>query len=223
MCGIIGYFGFRDAAKILHESLKKLTYRGYDSWGICVKNGKEIFHVKDVGDVEKLESIETPFFANLGVGHTRWATTGRVTKINAHPHFNETEDIAVVHNGIIENFQELKKELLKKGHEFKSETDTEVICHLIEEYLKEGNDFPEAVRKAFLRLEGRNAIVAIHRDFHGIVAIKRGSPLVVGIKENGNAHEYFVASDLRAFIHETNKVIFLNDNEMVIIHGYENS
>lgn len=223
MCGIVSYLGFRNAAEILHNALRKLTYRGYDSWGFCLKNGSKIFHVKDVGDIEKLKRIEAPFEANLGIAHTRWATTGKVSKNNAHPHFDEERKIAVVHNGIIENFQELKKELESKGHKFYSETDTEIVCHLIEEYMEEGNDFPEAVRKAFLRLKGRNAIVAMHRDFHGLVAIKRGSPLVVGIKDDGDKEEYFVASDVRAFVEETKKAVFLNDDEMVVVHANENN
>ncbi len=218
MCGIIGYIGHKDASQLLHEGLKKLTYRGYDSWGLAIHTGSDIFHVKNVGDIEKLERIEIPFESNVGIAHTRWATAGSVTKENAHPHFNEDKSIAVVHNGIIENFQELKKELEMKGHRFSSETDTEVVCHLIEEYIEEGNDFPEAVRKAFLKLEGRNAIVATHRKFPGLVSIKKGSPLVVGVGDN----EYFVASDIRAFLKHTKRVIFLDDNEMVILNGNEN-
>ncbi len=218
MCGIIGYIGHRSASHILHEGLKKLTYRGYDSWGLAVLTESKILHVKDVGDVDKLEKIEIPARSSIGIAHTRWATTGSVTKENAHPHFNEDGSIAVVHNGIIENFQELKKELEMKGHRFSSETDTEVVCHLIEEYMEEGNDFPEAVRKAFLRLEGRNAIVAMHKEFPGLVAVKKGSPLVIGVGDN----EYFVASDIRAFLNHTKKVIFLDDNEMVILNGNEN-
>ena len=218
MCGIFGYVGNNNAVPILKKGLKKLNYRGYDSWGLGLKTRDKIKIIKDVGDFERLE--ETPKIdSNLGISHTRWATMGEISKNNAHPHTNEDNGICVVHNGIIENFRELKEELLNKGHNFKSETDTEIICHLIEEY--DEYKFPEAVRKAFLKLKGRNAIVALHKDFNGLVGVKNGSPLVVGIKNNSGKEEYFIASDHRAFITETNKVIFLNDNELVVLEQNE--
>ena len=211
MCGIVGYFGYQNAILILEEGLKKLTYRGYDSWGFSFKDNGKIKVIKDVGDFEKI-NFRNRGNSNIGISHTRWATTGRVSKENAHPHLGCDGKIAVVHNGIIENFQQLKKELIEKGHQFKSETDTEVVCHLIEEYVKE-NEFPEAVRKCFLRLNGRNAIVVMHEDFNGLVGVKNGSPLLVGIGEN----EYFIASDVRAFIDKTKKVIYLDDNNLVVL------
>ena len=214
MCGIFGYIGNNNAIPILKKGLKKLNYRGYDSWGFGLKIKDKIEIIKDVGDFEKVKEFPD-IKSNCGVGHSRWATTGKVSKENAHPHANENSEIVVVHNGIIENFQELKNSLLSRGHKFKSETDTEIICHLIEEYSE--YEFPEAVRRAFLRLEGRNAVVALHKNFNGLVGVKNGSPLIVGIKNNSGKEEYFISSDPRAFIEETNKVIFLNDNELAVL------
>ena len=215
MCGIIGYFGNREASQLLQRGLKKLNYRGYDSWGFGVKNQKGINIIKEVGDFEQVDNLPE-VKGNCGISHSRWATTGKVCVENAHPHATEDSKIAVVHNGIIENFQELKNDLLNRGHEFKSETDTEVIGHLIEEFSE--FEFPEAVRKAFLKLKGRNAVVALHQNFDGVVGVKNGSPLVVGIKNNPNKEEYFISSDLRAFTNETNRVIFLDDNELVVLN-----
>jgi len=211
MCGIVGYFGPRNALPILQEGLKRLTYRGYDSWGLSFKNDGKIKIIKEVGDFEDVNLCNNEF-SNTGISHTRWATTGKVSKDNAHPHIDCENKIAVVHNGIIENFQILKQELIEKGHKFKSDTDTEIICHLIEIYAKE-DDFPEAVRKAFLRLNGRNAVVAISEDFEGIIGIKNGSPLIVGLGEK----EYFISSDVRSFWDKTNKVIYLDDNHLAIL------
>lgn len=211
MCGILGYFGKNNAVEILREGLKKLTYRGYDSWGIGFKNNNKIEIIKDIGDFEKV-NLKNNIKTNIGISHTRWATTGEVSKDNAHPHLDCENKIAIVHNGIIENFQELKNELLEKGHNFRSGTDTEIICHLIEEYMK-NYKFPEAVRQAFLKLKGRNAIVAMHQNFNGLVGVKNGSPLIIGI---GNK-EYFIASDIKAFSDKTKKVIYLDDNNLVIL------
>ena len=211
MCGIFGYFGYRNAIPILQEGLKRLIYRGYDSWGIGFKNNGKIEIIKDIGDFERI-NLENNKESNIGISHTRWATTGKVSKENAHPHLDCENKIAIVHNGIIENFQELKKELMERGHKFKSETDSEIISHLIEEYMKKF-DFPEAVRVAFLKLKGRNAVVAMSENFNGLVGVKKGSPLVVGIGER----EYFIASDVRAFVRETRRVIYLDDNEMVVL------
>ncbi len=215
MCGIIGYFGNREAGPILQKGLKKLNYRGYDSWGFGLKNKGKIEIIKDVGDFEKLDNLPN-IKSNCAISHSRWATTGKISKENAHPHTSEDKKIAIVHNGIVENFQELKKELLSKGYKFKSETDTEIICHLIGEY--SGFEFPEAVRKSFLRLKGRNAIVALHQDFSGLVGVKNGSPLILGVKNNPDKEEYFIASDQRAFVDETKKAIFLDDNELVVLN-----
>lgn len=210
MCGIVGYYGNRNASPILKKGLKKLNYRGYDSWGFGFKNGERIEIIKDIGDFEQTKDFPE-IDSNCGISHSRWATTGKVSKENTHPHFTEDKKIALVHNGIVENFQELKSELISKGHKFASETDTEVICHLIEEYLELG--FQEAVRMAFLRLRGRNAIVVMNHDYSGLVGVKSGSPLVVGVGDN----EYFIASDSQAFNSEASKVIFLEDNELVVI------
>jgi glucosamine--fructose-6-phosphate aminotransferase (isomerizing) len=211
MCGIIGYKGDGNAGQLVHSGLKKLTYRGYDSWGFGFKNGKGFDIIKDVGDVEKIETIDSNG-TNIALGHCRWATHGGVTKENAHPHTSCDGKIAVVHNGIIENYQELKKELVEKGHKFLSETDTEVIVHLIEEYSKE-NDFPTAVKLASARLEGLYSFVVANMDFDGIIGVKNGSPLVIGVGENEN----FFASDVMAFIERTKNAIYLNDGEMAII------
>lgn len=210
MCGIVGYYGQRESAPILKKGLRKLNYRGYDSWGFGFKKSMGIHIIKDVGDFEQVKDFPE-VSSTCGISHSRWATTGEVSQKNTHPHTTEDGRIMVVHNGIIENFEELKKELIEKGHKFQSDTDTEVFCHLIEEYLNIG--FPEAVRKAFLRLNGRNAVVAVNYDYPGLIGVKSGSPLVVGVGEK----EYFIASDIRAFSDETKKVIFLEDNELVLI------
>lgn len=211
MCGIFGYFGSRNALPILQQGLKKLIYRGYDSWGLSFKNNGRIKVIKDVGDFEEA-NLGNSDISNVGISHVRWASTGKVSKENAHPHLDCEGKIAVVHNGIIENFQELKKELEERGHKFNSETDTEIICHLIESYVKR-DEFPEAVRKSFLRLKGRNAIVAISEDFDGMVGVKSGSPLIVGLGDK----EYFISSDVRSFWDKTDKVIYLDDNHLAIL------
>ncbi|OGH24824.1 MAG: glutamine--fructose-6-phosphate aminotransferase [Candidatus Levybacteria bacterium RIFCSPLOWO2_01_FULL_39_24] len=211
MCGIFGYVGHESkAAEIVLEGLKLLEYRGYDSWGIAVKQGKKLVFEKHVGKIGDAK-INLPQ-SSLGIGHTRWATHGGVTEKNSHPHLDCTKTIAVVHNGIVENFQELKTELIKKGHKFISETDTEAIPHLVEENLKR-EGFSSSVRDAFNLLKGLNAVVIANAVSKEIVAAKTGSPLVVGI---GNK-ELFVASDFCAIVKHTNKVIFLEDKQMVIL------
>ncbi len=210
MCGIIGYKGNKNATEIVIEGLKRLEYRGYDSWGIALKN-KEIDITKRVGKIGDFSDASKLKKSKIAIAHTRWATHGKVTEKNAHPHISCDKKIAVVHNGIIENFQELKKEL-EKNHKFLSETDTEVIPHLIEENMKLG--FEEAVKKAIKRLEGSYAIVVIHQDEEKIIAARKGSPLVLGVGKD----ECFVASDVPAFLKHTNKVIFLDDGETVIIN-----
>ncbi|MDO8621246.1 MAG: glutamine--fructose-6-phosphate transaminase (isomerizing) [Candidatus Levybacteria bacterium] len=211
MCGIFGYVGNKnDAADIVLEGLKLLEYRGYDSWGVAVKVRKKLSvdkHIGKIGDAQ----VNLPQSV-LGIGHTRWATHGGVTAANAHPHMDCTKTIAVVHNGIVENFQELKTELIEKGHKFISETDTEIIPHLIEENLKK-EGFASSVRDAFNSLKGLNAVVVAYAPSREIVAAKTGSPLVVGIGKN----ELFVASDASAIVKHTKKVIFLEDNQMVIL------
>ncbi|MDZ4227825.1 MAG: glutamine--fructose-6-phosphate transaminase (isomerizing) [Candidatus Levybacteria bacterium] len=211
MCGIFGYVGHQNnAADIVLEGLKLLEYRGYDSWGIAVKLGKKLAYEKHIGKIGDAK-INLPQ-STLGIGHTRWATHGGVTEKNAHPHLDCTKTIAVVHNGIVENFQELKAELIKKGHKFISETDTEVIPHLVEENLKR-EGFSSSVRDAFNTLKGLNAVVIANAVSKEIVAAKTGSPLIVGIGDQ----ELLVASDASAIVKHTKKVIFLEDNQMVIL------
>ena len=181
MCGIFGYVGKNNnAAQITLEGLKLLEYRGYDSWGIAVKSGKKLDVEKHVGKIGSaaLKSSIINHKSSIAIGHTRWATHGGVTVQNAHPHLDCTKTIAVVHNGIVENFEELKKDLIKKGHKFISQTDTEVIVHLIEDFLKEGLLL---LFVTFNLLKGLNAIVVVNAVSSEIIAAKNGSPLIVGI------------------------------------------
>ena len=211
MCGIFGYTGNKqNAANIILEGLKGLEYRGYDSWGIAIKVNGSIQSEKHIG---KIGNAETDLPASsIGIGHTRWATHGGVTVENAHPHTDCKKQVAVLHNGIVENFQELKDELQKKGHKFISETDTEVIAHLIEEHLKT-KDFIGSVRVAFNSLKGLNAIVALYTKSSQIIAAKNGSPLILGVGKD----ELFVASDASEIIKHTKQVIFLEDGQMAVL------
>ncbi|EKE14951.1 MAG: hypothetical protein ACD_12C00224G0002 [uncultured bacterium] len=214
MCGIFGIINDKNnqAAQTVLEGLKKLEYRGYDSWGISIipQNQKEIQVDKHIG---KIGEAKTNLPKGLiALGHTRWATHGGVTDNNAHPHLDCTKKIAVIHNGIVENYQEIKVELLQKGHKFISETDTEVIAHLIEEKSK-SKKINEAIFKTFKILRGSNAIAVLDYNSQTIIACRNGSPLVVGLGQN----QYFLASDVPAFLKETNKVYFLNDGEGVIL------
>jgi len=216
MCGICGYIGKdKNAFEVVMKGLKELEYRGYDSWGIAGMNEKKLHIHKEVGRIgnAKLDVFSDFSESNLAIGHSRWATHGGVTEENAHPHTGQYEDIAVVHNGIIENYENIRNELKKKGKIFKSETDTEVIPHLIEEYMKETNSLEEAVKKTIEKLEGRYAIVTICQREHKLVAARRGSPLIVGIGKG----ETFVASDVPAFFEYTRNVNYLDDNQMVVI------
>jgi len=214
MCGIIGYLGPKKISSVLIEGLKKLEYRGYDSAGLAVVNkGKlEIRRVK--GKISKLEEAIriSPIDGNYGIGHTRWATHGRPSEENAHPHRDCTETIVVVHNGIIENYLDLKKELLKEGHSFRTETDTEVIAHLIEENFD--GDLETAVRKALQKLGGVYALAVISsKDTEKIITAKKGPPAIIGLGSN----EYFVSSDLAPILGHTRDVVFLNDEEIAVI------
>ncbi|MFH0837087.1 MAG: glutamine--fructose-6-phosphate transaminase (isomerizing) [Candidatus Aenigmatarchaeota archaeon] len=208
MCGIIVYKGNKKAADIMLDGLKRLEYRGYDSCGMAIISNNKIELKKDIGriaDVNKrlgFLSME----GNIGISHTRWSTTGRVTQKNAHPHLSCDGNIAVVHNGVIENYSELRKDLITKGHKFISETDTEVIAHLIEE----DANFERACLKTFKKIKGRNAFIAINNKGEMVVA-RNGSPLVIGVGDN----EYFIASDVPAFIKHTRKVIFIEDGELI--------
>ncbi|VVA43345.1 Glutamine--fructose-6-phosphate aminotransferase (isomerizing) [Candidatus Roizmanbacteria bacterium] len=212
MCGIFGIINDNNnqAATSVLEGLKKLEYRGYDSWGISIISETEIKIDKHIG---KIGEAKTNLPVGLiALGHTRWATHGGVTDNNAHPHLDCTKKIAVIHNGIVENYQGIKEDLLKKGHQFISETDTEVIAHLIEEKskLKKIN---EAIFETFKLLRGSNAIAVLDFKTQTIIACRNGSPLVVGLGNN----QYFLASDVPAFLKETNKVYFLNDGEAVVL------
>ncbi|AIF69767.1 glucosamine-fructose-6-phosphate aminotransferase [Palaeococcus pacificus DY20341] len=216
MCGIIAYIGERKASEVLINGLKRLEYRGYDSAGIAINDKEEIEVKKGAGRLDELnEKLKfSEIGGRTGIAQTRWATHGEPNDVNAHPHMDCIGEIALVHNGIIENYLELKEELLKKGHVFKSETDTEVIAHLIEEELKSSQDFEEALRKALLKLKGSFALAIVYKnDTDHIYLVRNESPLVLGV---GNG-EMFAASDVPAFLAYTNKVIFLDDGEYAII------
>ncbi len=211
MCGIVGYIGDREAVPLLLEGLKRLEYRGYDSAGIATLGKGEITIRRRQGKIRELERIlkKSPLEGPMGLGHTRWATHGRASEENAHPHTDCRGSLAVVHNGIIENYLSLKEELSREGHIFKSDTDTEIIAHLIEKYLQ-GN-LEEAVRKALRRVRGSYALGAMWEGDSGkIVAARSGSPLIVGLKDG----ESFLASDIPALLKETRKVIYLGDGEI---------
>jgi len=215
MCGIFGVIpdSKQNAAETILRGLKKLEYRGYDSWGIAVKSyEKNILLVeKHIGKIGEAHT-KLPKSA-IGIGHTRWATHGGVTDMNAHPHLDCTQKIAVLHNGIVENYQELKEVLKHNGHIFLSETDTEVIAHLIEEKVKT-KSFINAVTETFNELIGSNAIAVLDYESEAIIVCRNGSPLVLGIGKN----EYFFASDVTAFLEKTNKVVFLSDGEGAILN-----
>ena len=201
MCGIFCYIGEdKNAAEKILNGLKVLEYRGYDSWGIAVGNGRKLDFEKHVGKIGRA-TVSLPK-SKFGIGHTRWATHGKVTDENAHPHLSCNSKIALVHNGIVENYQQIKRSL-DKTHKIKSETDTEVVAHLIESELQ-GKSFIDAVRSAFKKLKGLNAIVALSTDGQ-ITAARKGSPLVLGF---GN-DEYFVSSDQAAILPHTKKVTVL--------------
>lgn len=216
MCGIVGYVGKNQAPSILIDGLNKLEYRGYDSAGMAVHDGKNINMLKTKGRLSNLIKllIEHPLKGTLGIGHTRWATHGAPSDINSHPHMSEDHVIAVVHNGIIENYMEIKEELSEKGFHFVSETDTEIIAHLIDSYYKEGLSFEKSVFKAVSRLEGAYALGIICRDCPDtLIAVRKGSPLVVG---NGNG-ENFIASDIPALLNYTREVYFLEEDEIAVL------
>ncbi|HRN96503.1 MAG TPA: class II glutamine amidotransferase [Candidatus Levybacteria bacterium] len=210
MCGIFSYLGNRkDAGALILDGLKALEYRGYDSWGIAVKkNDGNLFTEKHVG---KIGNATLPHFsASVGIGHTRWATHGGVTKENSHPHADCKKEIVVVHNGIVENYAKLKQKL-KLKHTFLSETDTEVVAHYLEEKLTKNTDLLDVVIKTFQELEGLSAIIVYRPATDEFVAVKNGSPLIFGIGDN----EYYLASDSAALLPHTQKVYYLEDNEFL--------
>lgn len=214
MCGIVGFIGKKEASPILIEGLSKLEYRGYDSAGIATMDNGNISVAKCKGRLANLENKlkEEPVKGNIGIGHTRWATHGEPSDINSHPHTNEVGTISVVHNGIIENYLQLREKLISKGYKFCSETDTEVIPHLIDYYFK--GDLVEAVIKAVSRMEGSYAIGVISsKEPDKLIAVRKDSPLIVGVGDG----EYFIASDVPAVLNHTRDVYYLNDNEFVVL------
>jgi len=223
MCGIFGCI-LKDgnAASTVHAALKRLEYRGYDSVGEATIHKGKLFIKKDKGKIDEVHFIHNldDIPGRIAIGHTRWATHGAPSQVNAHPHIDCTEQTAVVHNGIIENFAALKKELEDLGHVFKSKTDTEVISHLIEDKIKEGLSLAQAVCDAVKRLDGSYAVVVISvKEPNRIVCARKESPLVVGVGENS----VYCASDIPAFLPLTNQAVIVEDGELVILSddGYE--
>jgi len=215
MCGIFGYIGDSSAPQIIHQGLKRLEYRGYDSWGISVIDNGKIKTVKNIGHIP--ESIEVKKHSNIGIGHTRWATHGGVTITNAHPHFSLDKRFVVAQNGIVENYLELKNVLEKKGYIFKTQVDTEVIVKLIEDYLKKEKDLTKALISTYKRLDGRNTVILLDSFTSKILAIRNGSPLILGIS-NGNV---YLASDPLAFNQHTKSIVEINNGELVEIEEGE--
>lgn len=213
MCGIVGYIGNQQAAPILLDGLSKLEYRGYDSAGIAVYDGEKINMTKSKGRLKVLSELThdgSSMRGVLGIGHTRWATHGEPSDVNAHPHFNKAETIAVVHNGIIENYLKLKKKLSAKGYEFISETDTEVIAHLLD-YYYDGNPL-RAITKVMHRMEGSYALGIVFKDHpQELYAVRKDSPLIVGHTDGGN----IIASDVPAVLKYTRDVFFIENEEIV--------
>jgi len=215
MCGIIGYIGPKDVVPVLIDGLRKLEYRGYDSAGVAVVRNGAIDLRRSAGKLSNLEHaiVLDPITGDYGIGHTRWATHGRPTEENAHPHRDCTGKIVVVHNGIIENYLDLKQELQRQGHTFVTETDTEIVAHLVEREMKD-DGLENAVRRALMLMRGLFALVLISADDPGkIIAVRNGPPIVVGLGDG----EFFVASDIPAILSHTRDVVFLGDEEMAII------
>ena len=213
MCGITVYVGEGNAVPELLGGLENLEYRGYDSAGIALQNGVGLDVVKTEGKIDQLQDAvkDEQLQGEIGIGHTRWSTHGPPTDENAHPHTDCTGEIAVVHNGIIENYRELRQQLTDAGHVFTSETDTEVIPHLIEEFHEEGGDIEAAFREAIRQLEGSYAVAAITADSDAVFATRNGSPLVLG----RGTDRYFLASDVPAFLERTDEVVYLEDGDVV--------
>src|SRR5499426_3366436 len=215
MCGIIGYIGPKEVVPVLIDGLRRLEYRGYDSAGVAVVRDGHVDLRRSAGKLSNLEDVigSDPISGDYGIGHTRWATHGRPTEENAHPHRDCTGRIVVVHNGIIENYLDLKRQLQKEGHRFVTETDTEIVAHLVEREMKD-DGLENAVRRALLYLRGLFALVLISADDpNKIVTVRNGPPIVVGLGEN----EFFVASDIPAVLSHTRDVVFLGDEEMAVV------
>ena len=223
MCGIVGYIGQRNALPIVVEALKRLEYRGYDSSGVALIHEDELQVYKRQGKIIELErSLPEPNKCSgfSAIAHTRWATHGEPNEINAHPHTDCSGEIAIVHNGIIENYKLLRERLIELGHTFVSETDTEIIAHLIEQFLKSEACLEDAVREAMKRVEGTYGLVVMSKhEPDKLIAVRKGSPLIIGISDT----EHFIASDVSAIVIHTKRVIYLHDNEMCIVKadGFE--
>ncbi|MFH1445612.1 MAG: glutamine--fructose-6-phosphate transaminase (isomerizing) [Nanoarchaeota archaeon] len=211
MCGIVGYLGDKEASSILFESLKRLEYRGYDSFGFATVDNNKLWTTKDKGKISEVGQINLP--GSIGISHTRWATHGPPSKINAHPHTDCKNRIALVHNGIIVNYLSLRNMLKERCHVFKSETDTEVLAHLIEEHYKPETKLEDAVAKALEQIEGAYAIVVVSESEKKLVGVKNESPLVLGVSNPG----MYLGSDISSFLPYTNETISLNDFEMAVI------
>ncbi len=214
MCGIIGYLGPQEAMPILLDGLKRLEYRGYDSAGVAVIGQNGLAIRRSLGKLRELEKVlqEKPLSGTVGIGHTRWATHGRPSEANAHPH--QVGEIAVVHNGIIENYLDLKEKLLKAGHRFASETDTEIVSHLVVRHLNEGADYLSAIRQTLREIKGSYALVIVNaREPRLLVAARKESPLILGLGDG----EFFLASDIPAILPYTRRVIFLEDHDLVML------
>jgi len=233
MCGIFAYHGKKKTAvKMVIDGLKSLEYRGYDSWGLAYKQGEEIMVHKEVGKISDFDlensklanshlsigAVEDKDMIHVSMGHSRWATHGGVNEMNAHPHFSNSKNISIVHNGIFENYLEVKDALIAKGNKFSSETDTEVIAHLIE-YHRNSHSMQDSVMMTCREMEGRFAFVAIEKSSDKLIAARKGSPLIIGVGETPG--EYYIASDIPAFLEHTKKVIYLDDNQMTVIEGKE--
>jgi glucosamine--fructose-6-phosphate aminotransferase (isomerizing) len=221
MCGIVAYVGHREACPLILKGLKRLEYRGYDSAGVALLNGEGLKIYKKKGKVIDLENElqNKDLHATVGIGHTRWATHGEPNDVNAHPHYSNHKKLAIIHNGIIENYDSLKQALLKKGHEFRSQTDSEVLVHFIEDIQQETNcSLEEAVRLALQEVVGAYAIVLISEDDPTqLIAARKSSPLVIGVGEN----EFFFASDATPIIEYTKDVIYLDDNQVALVRQGE--
>ena len=218
MCGIFAYTGAKDAGAILVDGLSSLEYRGYDSAGVYLP---ESGCIKAAGAVSELKKkIVAPLKGHSGIAHLRWATHGEPTEINAHPHSSEAGEVWVVHNGIIENFKELKEKLIKAGHTFKSSTDTEVVPHLIEEHMKVEPDFQKAVFKSLNEIRGTyGMVIQYQKQPDMIIAARMGAPVVVGLGDGEN----FVASDASPILRHTRQVVYLHDGEVAVITSKSHS
>ena len=216
MCGVFGYTGKNIANNLVFQGLKRLEYRGYDSWGIAVNTNEKITIFKTIGEIKPDKGLSKLPQSTTAIGHTRWATHGGVTINNAHPHISTDNSFTLVQNGIVENFDKLKKELEAKKYKFTTQTDTEVIVKLLEEQLKTSKTFEDGFKKAFKQLDGRNTVVAM-RTNGDILAIRNGSPLVVGIDDK----DIYIASDSLSFAPYTNKVILIDDYDFVEIKNGE--